>query len=524
MEPVSARADDGLWWLNEARVEGFVYGVFEGGGAKGVLYAGALQGLLRRRLWFTAVAGSSVGAITAAMIAAGMTPSDMTAEMDRGLKAMARPTAWSGLRRIRWGTGFLDHERVLTWLEEVLSTRCRKFGLETDDRGPTFAQLSELTGIDLFVAAVDLRARHLAVFNGALTPKARVAEAVMASATIPFAFEPRVFQFMIDGTPRWRLFVDGGVASNFPSFVFQDEGFRRYSNLDPHQTETPIVGFLLDEARPEEAREETRDVYKGGDFIGSYYEGLAIVAEAAGGGSLPEAYRRPRVRRPGDPVARWSRPFRSLGRYMLRLLVAVEIVLLTLVALVGRAVRYTDSRDAFTWRWKTPDDRRARLWVTALRLWLGAAAIPLVLGLVAYSSMFWFGFVVAVGYIAPDLAHSSIFGLAIGVPLFLGAFVLAAWLWFLGMATFLSLLTAYRSVGVLGADVLETYLNTSAPPWAGCGPNERVVHLTVPDGIGTLGISDKAILDPALAEAEKATFAGLEGIRGGQLPVRTRGL
>src|SRR5689334_15314376 len=31
------------WWLNTDQVQGYVHGVFEGGGAKGVLYAGALE-------------------------------------------------------------------------------------------------------------------------------------------------------------------------------------------------------------------------------------------------------------------------------------------------------------------------------------------------------------------------------------------------------------------------------------------------------------------------------------------------
>ena len=107
----SHRTQSQCWWLDPTRVEGFVHGVFEGGGAKGVLYAGALEGLLRRKLWFKAVAGSSAGAITAAMIAAGMTPAEIRDEKEPGLKAMARPTRWSGYRRMRWGTGFLDHEQ-----------------------------------------------------------------------------------------------------------------------------------------------------------------------------------------------------------------------------------------------------------------------------------------------------------------------------------------------------------------------------------------------------------------------------
>jgi hypothetical protein len=36
-------AGDARWWENLAKVQGFVHGVFEGGGLKGILYAGALE-------------------------------------------------------------------------------------------------------------------------------------------------------------------------------------------------------------------------------------------------------------------------------------------------------------------------------------------------------------------------------------------------------------------------------------------------------------------------------------------------
>src|SRR3954454_18896496 len=109
MQP-SENASSGRWLLNPAKVQGLVHGVFEGGGAKGVLYVGALQGVLMRRLWFSAVAGSSAGAITAAMIAAGLQPEDMRKEMDNGLEAMALPTKFNALRRLRKASGFMDQE------------------------------------------------------------------------------------------------------------------------------------------------------------------------------------------------------------------------------------------------------------------------------------------------------------------------------------------------------------------------------------------------------------------------------
>jgi len=515
--PSPPSAGAGKWWLDGERVEGYVYGVFEGGGAKGVLYAGALEGLLRRKLWFSAVAGSSAGAITAAMIAAGMTPSEIDGQRIAGLSAMAAPTRWSGFRRVRWGTGFLNHEGILKWLSELLSERCRMLGLQVDEDGPNFEQLSGLTGIELFVAAVDLRARHLAVFNGALTPRAAVAEAVMASATIPFALEPRIFQSSVDGSPRWRLFVDGGVASNFPSFVFQDQAFREYSGLGHISAQTPVVGFLLDEEarfteQREETREETRDVYRRGAFIGAYYEGLSVVGTTLGGAT----FKRPRFR--SNPRVHWPAPLRRLGEFVRRGLSVVELVALKLVSLLGAVFRYGNPQDAFTWNWREPKGRRARLWVEAVRPWLAPAALPQIVGLAAYTAVFWVGFVVSARHVAPVIGRSGIVGLVIGVAFGLLACVLAVSLWLIGLLAFVSALTTRRAVGVLGSGVLETYMNTSAPPWAGSASNECLVRLEIPDGIRTLRIEPDVDVEAALARAEEATFSALDGVRGVPFP------
>ena len=510
--PSPPRASVGKWWLDRDQVEGYVSGVFEGGGAKGILYAGALKGLLRRKLWFSAVAGSSAGAITAAMIAAGMKPSEIEEQGKAGLTAMAPPTRWSGFRRVRWGTGFLDHEGILAWLSELLSERCRMLGLQVDAEGPSFEQLSELTGIDLFVAAVDLRARHLAVFNGALTPRAAVAEAVIASATIPFALEPRVFQSSVDGKPRWRLFVDGGVASNFPSFVFQDEAFRKYSHLG--SVKTPVVGFLLDEAliteqsNKNERREETKDVYRQGMFIGPYYDELSVVSAALGS----PKFKRPRFRR--EPRGHWPAPPRTRGGYVRRGLSVVELIVLKLLWLLGRLIQHGGPREAATWNWREPSGRRARLWVDAARPWLTPAPVQLILLVAAYTTVFWVGFVLSVRQVAPVIGRSQIVDLILGVAVGLAACVLAASLWLLGLLTFLSALATHRAVGVLGGDVFETYMNTSAPPWAGSAPNEHLVRLEIPDGIRTLRIEPDVDVKAKLARAEEATFSALAGVRG----------
>ena len=56
-----------------------VDGVFEGGGALGTAYVGALRLLEDSHIWFARVAGNSAGAITAALIAAGFTAREIEA-------------------------------------------------------------------------------------------------------------------------------------------------------------------------------------------------------------------------------------------------------------------------------------------------------------------------------------------------------------------------------------------------------------------------------------------------------------
>jgi predicted acylesterase/phospholipase RssA len=526
---------DGRWWLDRERVEGFVHGVFEGGGAKGVLYGGALEGVLRRKLWFSAVAGSSAGAITAAMIAAGMTPAEMKVESERGRKLLALPTALSGLRRVRWGTGFIDHEGVLVWLRDVLRRRCQDSGLQVDERGPSFEALFRaVSGIELFVAAVDLRARHLAVFHHELTPHARVADAVMASASIPVAFEPLLFESSFEGQPRWRLFVDGGVASNYPAFVFQDESFRRYARLAERPVNTPVVGFLLDEDAPKpkknevqepdkkkeapERREETRDVYRTGDFVGPYYDGMERLARVAGA----PTDKRPRFRHRAGHPSGWRRPFSAVGHALALVSSVVGSILLTLVAGLGWAFSREGGRDTSTWNWREPgkDNWRARFWVQGLRRWVNTSPISFIGGIAAYTVIFWLGFAVVAGWLFSALEGTSVFGFVLGLLISLAVLVLATSVWLLGLVMFLSLRVFYRTVGVLGGGIFQTYLNTSAPPWAGCGPNERLVRLRIPDGVTTLKVAEGLDEEAMQKHAERVAVRRLEGVRGGPAPSR----
>src|SRR3974377_1728036 len=55
--------------------------VFEGGGAKGMVFVGALEEFGRRGHTFSRLLGTSAGAITAILLAAGYTPQEMLAAL-----------------------------------------------------------------------------------------------------------------------------------------------------------------------------------------------------------------------------------------------------------------------------------------------------------------------------------------------------------------------------------------------------------------------------------------------------------
>ena len=99
------------WHGRPGVIEHLFYGVFEGGGAKGVAYTGALLALAESKCWFRAMAGASAGAITAALVASGLPPEDMESMTDKALK-FVQTGVWSGLSRLRSTTGYFQSDSL----------------------------------------------------------------------------------------------------------------------------------------------------------------------------------------------------------------------------------------------------------------------------------------------------------------------------------------------------------------------------------------------------------------------------
>ena len=228
------------WWTGNVLVNG----VFKGGGARGLAYAGALRAVAARGRWFGSVAGASAGAITAALVAAGFTPDRIAAVSADGLASVKR-----GILRTVAGrsNAVFANDGLERWIESQLVAAAP--GRMAPAGTPvSFAELFTATGIGLYVITMDLHGREPLIFHHTLTPDAGVAAAVVASCAIPGAFPAGRAVVGPAGSPTVRELVDGGAWANFPWFVFTDRAFRAWlPAVDPAEEARAVLGFVLDD-------------------------------------------------------------------------------------------------------------------------------------------------------------------------------------------------------------------------------------------------------------------------------------
>jgi hypothetical protein len=233
-----------LWYEQTENVDRLLNGVFEGGGAKGIAYAGALLALKARGCWFASVAGTSAGSITAALVAAGFKPNEIQEMAPRALKTV-RPfrTLMQRILIPMMGYGFYSKESLEEWLRNTLSKRLDDLGASSYD--PNFKELFDATNIELNVVATSLSLKSPVVFSHLETPQCSVAAAVAASAAIPFAFSDSRLEVNDDGKIWHQTIVDGGVWVNFPWFVYTDCQFRRLYERSPEDLPAFVITSML---------------------------------------------------------------------------------------------------------------------------------------------------------------------------------------------------------------------------------------------------------------------------------------
>lgn len=241
-----------------------VNGVFQGGGAKSIANVGALQAFRRRGLWFGSVAGSSAGAITASLIAADISVEDLATVIPEALDTLDTPVAGRlGLAVLGRATAVYQSDGLRTWLNTRLAQEIEA----PANRPVTFRQLHQSSKIELYVLAVDLATKLPVVFSRRTTPDVEVAAAVVASCAIPGAFPSGRAVFSSGDGARVHQLIDGSGWATYPSFIFQDRGFRTWLRAEweadgpqsdaeqvrwAKEADRPVVGFVFVEPEPAE--------------------------------------------------------------------------------------------------------------------------------------------------------------------------------------------------------------------------------------------------------------------------------
>lgn len=272
--------------------------VFEGGGAKGLAFVGAMQAFTEAGHSYRRLVGTSAGAITAVLLAAGYDVAELLAATSEKLpdgrarfaSFMDTPVAFAEkavqnslstavfaqidnpflpdrleARADKWiidkllqipiyrnmfsfieKGGWYAGDAFREWLTEKLNANGRDLGSTTLAEFQVKRPESELT-----VVAADTTGRERLILNHRTAPDLPVVWAVRMSMSIPFLWQEVVWQ------RQWKLYrnrdisghtiVDGGALSNFAIdlLVSKDEDMRRL--MGTTATERPVIGFLIDE-------------------------------------------------------------------------------------------------------------------------------------------------------------------------------------------------------------------------------------------------------------------------------------
>ncbi len=224
--------------------------VCEGGGVKGIGLAGAYSTLEEQGYVAQNVAGTSAGAITAALVAAGYTAAELR-EIVFGMDFLAfRDRGWEDniplVRRsvsILKDLGIYEGKFFEEWIAGLLARKgIRTFAdLATDEFGddPRYRYRLQVIASDVTTHRLLVLPRDAGQLG--LDPDTLpVARAVRMSMSIPIFFEP-VCQRNRQ-TNRTHIIVDGGMLSNFPVWLFDCEG--------DEEPDWPTFGLLLVEPDP----------------------------------------------------------------------------------------------------------------------------------------------------------------------------------------------------------------------------------------------------------------------------------
>jgi NTE family protein len=274
--------------------------VFEGGGAKGMVFVGAMQAFEAAGHSCGRLLGTSAGAITAALLAAGYTAQEMLDALNEQIdghpvfvsfmgvpKSMDKAAIHNGVirallrdinisfmpdaaeeklddrlaellakqPRLRHLVSFVERggwfsaDAFLKWMTAKLNSGTYR-GAPRAFSEMTLAQFYEATQADLSLVASDITGERMLVLNHRTAPACPLIWAVRMSMNIPLVWQEVTWQagwgMYNDKVLTNHAIVDGGVLSNFPLELFVSSLPSVTAVMGP-KTSDRVLGFLIDE-------------------------------------------------------------------------------------------------------------------------------------------------------------------------------------------------------------------------------------------------------------------------------------
>jgi NTE family protein len=207
--------------------------VFEGGGVRGIAYCGALNVLEEKDIVknLKRVAGTSAGAIQAALVSLNYSSKEITAiisEMNVKQFNDGHMIFFGGSHRLRKNFGWYKGDVFLKWMEDLIEKK-------TGNKNLTFKQLHELVQKDrsykdLYITATNLTKQRTELLSYERFPDMKISDAVRISISIPLYYRAA----FMDSLHRISYKPKPGI--NYPIHTFD-----RKKYVDKNETSSDVA-------------------------------------------------------------------------------------------------------------------------------------------------------------------------------------------------------------------------------------------------------------------------------------------
>jgi NTE family protein len=270
--------------------------VFKGGGIKAFAYIGALEAFEQHNILsqIERVAGNSAGSTMATLVSFRKTAKETSSILEtldysniaslvaeaelaeeshipRALKEKGEQLkgGMGAINRLRQNYGLFSSEYIHNWLQEVIAQQCH------GDGRATFADFQKLGFRDLHIVATNISTHTITEFSAVKTPNAAVADAAMASCSIPFFFE--ALQFDGEQFGQGDYYVDGGVLTNYPIRLFDTPDYINGNSNYDQGVNWETLGCRL--YTPEKCGQEIEPITNLPGYVKNLVETLAITED-----------------------------------------------------------------------------------------------------------------------------------------------------------------------------------------------------------------------------------------------------